>query len=589
MFLPYINFQEKDEVISSLSDVISGMKRCGRVEDSTREIFATATAMSSSGQQLSPEIIPSLPDACGAAWPATQHSASSTDQVNNSSLRVSITPCAAPKISHTSSTSLMDEDCTVDQVGDGNSHTRPGMGTKEPAVITSTSENLVGQITHSPVEQKIDGISQSKVDVSPPKGSATPLAVLKMEMSGLSPSRGCASHQTTFSPNGNMNDETVSLSPQLKKCSTGGQTPFSPSKGNVNNSLPSTANVSDQTPSHKETLSSEVPSSLPFKQCPSGKSSEQLYVDPLRGPTGLLKGSASNQTPSTSNQPLLSLPTSSVLFKREIIFGGDHPNPKKIKLDTPSCSILEHDIRNTEDVENGSRNMGEEHGGTRKDDEDRDNMMEEDVARNMEENHGTRNMEENHGTRNMEENHGTNIEENHGTRNMEKDVECGSRNIEDVHTEMLMDATSVPAERNSVKLTEELEGGTETCPNKDRETREVCPTEEGVCSAKEGAGKVRLTKGGDEKVQPIEGEVCLSEEGGAGKYPTKEGEEANVLHCIDQPVEGDTGEMSPLFSPEFGDEQFGGHNMLSTQMNRQINRVETFLKIDRLRRQKSTK
>jgi hypothetical protein len=96
------------------------------------------------------------------------------------------------------------------------------------------------------------------------------------------------------------------------------------------------------------------------------------------------------------------------------------------------------------------------------------------------------------------------------------------------------------------------------------------------------------------------GEVPPTKEGGAGEAPpTKEGGTGDVVPT-EVELRSDTeegtvcpneleGAMHILFSPELesGDEEFG-QNMLSTQISRQINRVESFLKVDRLRRQKTT-
>lgn len=579
-------------MISSLSDVISGMKRCGRVEDSTRESFTKAAAISFSSPQLSPEIIPSLPDACAAA----QGLASNADEVHYSFLRdckVKITPCTALKISQTTSTSLKQEDCTIDQESDGNnSHIHKlGIGTKEPSALISASrqtmEHKVDRVPHK--ECKID------VHVTPPKGST-------VEVGGLSPSmssRGCADEQTAFSCNGNSNvslsmpgGQTFSLSPPKqcsgvqtsppKKC-IGDQIPFSPSKGNV---------------------SSQDPSLSSSKQCPSDKSSDQqLLLHPLRYPSGPLEGSASNQTPSNeciSNQRF-------PVFKREVPFNGGHPKPKKIKLDTPfiaraSSAILGH---YTEDVENGSRNIEEEGDGTRNVDEVCDSRMGEDadhrnsggskkLALNVVE-YSARNTENNVHTELLEEmkfhaeptpdtvittcdcsqRTGVCPEGGSGVQSSDLVADEGTRKLEIKTKDTGMESTET---RGLLKPKTEA-GKMCTTAGEVGEAREVQLTEE-ECSAKEEGAE-----GGGEKVWPIETGEVRSEEGVAEECPTKEGEEA-ICPTTDQAVKEDEGEMlSPLFSPEFGD----GHDMLSTQMNRQINRVETFLKMDRLRRQRSTK
>lgn len=116
----------------------------------------------------------------------------------------------------------------------------------------------------------------------------------------------------------------------------------------------------------------------------------------------------------------------------------------------------------------------------------------------------------------------------------------------------------------------------------------------------EGAGEMGAKLVPEEK-EGVAGVMCpkLAKEGGAGemcpKVVPEEGVAGEVCPKFLPEGEGGAQEICPKLSPEvkeggaeilFSPEFEIGHSMLNTQMNRQINRVESFLKMDRLKRQK---
>lgn len=149
-------------------------------------------------------------------------------------------------------------------------------------------------------------------------------------------------------------------------------------------------------------------------------------------------------------------------------------------------------------------------------------------------------------------------------------------------------ATAVGAHEGCLEAREIRSGSLKGKNGEKRADDTVEVAETGVGGAEEvhkpGGGVAEdVCKPGGGAENELKQEVCKPGEGAGGTEEVCElGEKGARAReaCVEEQ------EPCLLFSPEFGGV---GQNMLSTQMNRQINKVESFLKMDRLRRQKPMK